>query len=393
MPQRATFFLFLTSKMFMREILRGVIQWSKIYGPVAVINSTGDINQLLPKLRTMKNVGVIARFPTPEVLDAIKDLGVPVITIEPSLPEYEMIKEDLGFSEILSDAEEIVRMGVEHFVERQFRRFAFCGVPLQTWSNRREEAFARQAARYGGTFIYSYPTEDGTILSSQEERPYLVKWLRELPKPVGVMACNDDRAAEILEICEIEEINVPDQVAVLGVDNNEFLCELTNPSLSSVTLNLIETGFQAASLLWSLISETKTGYHRIYLRPTEIVLRRSTEAIAEVIAKEDSLLQRAVHYIRENYQQPIDVAEIARKLDVSRRTLERRFAERLNTSVREQIEWFRFQQAQSLLCQTEDSVEEIARITGFINLKPMVRAFKKKLGVTPSEFRKSRRMD
>lgn len=385
MPQRATFYLLLeTSRAFTREIFRGVTRWSNLYGPATLVVSAGHVDQELPKRRSLQNAGIIARLPTPGVLDAVKNLGVPVVTIEPSLPEYEKIKRELGVSEILSDSDAVGRLGVKHFSERAFRRFAFCGLPRRIWSAKRQEAFVRRARNLGETFVYDYPLDESVTLSRQEERPYLTDWLKRLPKPIGVMACNDDRAAELLEICQFEGIDVPDRVAVLGVDNDDLLCELTTPPLSSVTFDLNRTGFRAAALLWDLISGTASGYHCIDLVPTGITARRSTEVVAE----EDRLVQRAVRFIRDNYQRQIDVAAIARSLDVSRRTLERRFSQVLHRSVRDQIELFRLEQAQNLLTHTADTVEAIARNSGFTHLKPMVRVFQERTGCNPTEYRK-----
>lgn len=388
MPQRATFYLLLeTSRAFPREIFRGVTRWSNLYGPATLVVSAGHVDQELPQLRSKRNVGIIARLPTPGVLDAVKRLGVPTVTIEPSLPEYEAIKEELSISEILSDSEKIAALGVEHFVERQFRRVAFCGLPNRIWSTKREQAFKRLAESVGlETYIYAYPEKQGN-LSRQDERPFLTRWLRDLPKPIGVMACNDDRAAELLEIGTFEGIDVPDRVAVLGVDNDDLLCELTSPPLSSVTFDLGRAGFCAAALLWNLISGAASGYHRIDLPPTGIVTRRSTEVVAE----DDPLVRRAVRYIRDNYQRQIGVADVARELDVSRRTLERRFIELLKRSVRGQIELFRFEQARNLILSTNDAIEEIARLAGFTHTKPMVRVFREHIGQTPSELRKQSR--
>lgn len=388
MPQRATFYLLLeTSRAFTREIFRGVTRWSNLYGPATLVVAAGHVEQQLPRLRSTQNAGIIARLPTPGVIDAIQKFGVPVVTIEPSLPEYEKIKRELGVSEIVSDSETVGRLGGEHFAQRSFRRFAFCGLPRRIWSFKRQAAFVRYAEKIGETFVYDYPADEKVLLTRQTERPYLTDWLKKLPKPVGIMACNDDRAAELLEICQFEGIDVPDRVAVLGVDNDDLFCELTTPPLSSVTFDLNQAGFQAAALLWNLISGTASGYHRIDLVPTGITRRRSTEVVAE----DDRLVQRAVRFIRDNYQRSIDVAAIARALDVSRRTLERRFSEVLGHSVRDQIEQFRFEQAQNLLLRTDDTIDEIAQIAGFAHLKPMVRVFRNQTGQSPAEFRKNHR--
>ena len=386
MPQRTTFHVLLeTSRHFTRMLLRGVIRWSNLYGPVTISAAPSHVEQQLHPLEHSARVGIISRLSTPGVIEARKKWGIPVVTIEPSLQELQLEKEKLAISEILSDSPQIARMGAEHFLMRGFRHFAFCGLPLRIWSDIREREFF-QAVTSRGFDCSIYPFPDPTqLLSPEEEHPYLVKWLASLPKPVAVMACNDDRGVRMIEVCNDAGYHVPEQVAVLGVDNDDLICELTQPALSSVTFDLEAAGFQAARILWNLVSGNMTGYHCIPLPPLRVVTRLSSD----VTAQDDLLIRRALRFIRNNYQSPIGVDDISRELDVSRRTLERRFARILNRSLREQIQRFRFEQARELLINTEDTVERIAELTGFGNLKQMLRAFEKFEGQSPARFRKS----
>ncbi|MDO5552579.1 MAG: DNA-binding transcriptional regulator [Planctomycetia bacterium] len=388
MPQRATYYLLLeTSRHFTREIFRGAIRWSNLYGPVTFIVSTGHVDQELPRLRDIENVGVIARLPTPGVVDAVRELKVPVVTIEPSLEEYVRIKQELGISEIISDAAAIAGMAFDYFLERGFHNFAYCGLPCRIWSQLREEAFSQLVVDHGG-LCHIYPQPDKRqVLSREKEQPYLVNWLKSLPKPVAILTCNDDRGSLLLETCQRLGYLVPDEIAVLGIDNDDLICELTTPPLSSIAFNLSDVGFQAADLLWNLISGAATGYHRIDVLPTEIVTRLSTD----VLAQDNEVVNLATRFIRTCYQRPIGVAEVARDLNLSRRTLERHFSVVLGCSVREQIDQFRLNHAKSLLIETDDPVERIARLSGFGNLKPMLRAFSQYEGTTPGKYRRLNR--
>jgi LacI family transcriptional regulator len=278
-------------------------------------------------------------------------------------------------------------MGAEHFLVRKFRHFAFCGLPLRIWSDIREQVFFQEITSRG--FECSvYPHPDPTrLLLPEAEYPYLAKWLASLPKPVAVMACNDDRGIQVIEVCNFEGYHIPEQVAVLGVDNDDLICELSRPALSSIAFDLEDAGYQAAQVLWNLISGNTSGYHCIPLEPLRVVTRLSSD----ITSQADPLVRRALRFIRSNYQSPIGVAEVARALDVSRRTLERRFLRVLNRSVRDQIQHFRFNQAKELLLHTEDSVERIAEMSGFGNLKQMLRSFEKNEGTSPAKFRKNSR--
>ena len=389
MPQRTTFYVLLeTSRHFTRTLLRGVIRWSNLYGPATIIAAPGHVEQRLPRLHNPSRVGIISRLSTPGVIEARRDFGVPIVTIEPALEELRLVQKELEISEILSDSPQIAKMGAEHLMARGFRYFAFCGLPLRIWSDIREREFFREITSQGfACSLYPHP-DPSRLLSPDEEYPYLATWLASLPKPVAVMACNDDRGVQLIEICNAEGYLIPEQIAVLGVDNDELICELTQPALSSITFDLEKAGFQAAHILWNLVVGNMEGYHCIPLPPQRIVARLSSD----VMAQNDSLINQAIRFIRRNYQSPIGTDDIARKLDVSRRTLERRFSQELNQTIREQIQRFRLEQAKELLVYTEDSVEYIAELTGFGNLKQIHRSFKKFEGVTPAEFRKHARL-
>lgn len=365
-------------------LLRGVIRWSNLYGPVTLVAASSHVDQKLPKLVDTGNVGIISRLTTPGVLEAKRNFNIPVITIEPSLPEHVGINEELEISEIRTNSPKIARMGADYFISRGFRNFAYCGLPFRVWSDIREKEFLRETSFHDHEcFVYPFPSST-RLMSREKEYPYLSSWIASLPKPVAVMTCNDDRGAQIIEICNFEGYHVPEQVAVLGVDNDDLICELTQPALSSISLDLEKAGFHAAELLWRLISRQVSGYHCIPLEPVQVVTRLSSD----VTGQGDSLIRQAIRYIRRNYQYQIGPSDVAKELDVSRRTLERRFASVMNQSIKDQIQIFRLEQAKELLLFTNDSVERIAQRTGFGNLKQMLRSFLKYEETTPAQFRK-----
>lgn len=386
MPQRATIYLLLEmSRQFTREIFHGMIRWSHIYGPVSFITTTGGhIRRSIPQLNSTKNIGLIARLTTPGVVDAVRRMKIPLVTIEPSVEKYVRIKQRLQVSEIVSNSPAIAQLGFQHFRSRGFRHFGFCGLPQRIWSSNRQESFVQYVQEAGfSCFVYPIPQSKWNT-SPEKERPLLASWLRLLPKPIAIMCCNDDRGAQLIDICRENEILVPDEIAILGVDNDELLCELSNPQLSSVKLDLENVGFQAMDLLWKMISGSQSGYHRIPLDPLRIITRNSSD----VVSQDDDIVNRAMRFIRTSYQIPIGVNEVARELDISRRTLERHFSDVLRCSVWEQIQIFRLEQAKRLLEETDDTVERIAQLSGFQNLKPMLRFFQMREGGTPSEYRK-----
>ncbi|MDD3585957.1 MAG: DNA-binding transcriptional regulator [Thermoguttaceae bacterium] len=384
MPQRLTFYLLVeTSRHFTREILRGVIRWSNLYGPVTLIVSTDHVEQELPQLKKIENVGVIARLQSPGVIEAVKRLHIPVVTIEPCREEFVKIKNEFQISEMVSNASAIASMTLRHFTSRGFHNFAFCGLPQRIWSSKRQEAFVQKVEALSAQ-CHVYPVGDGPVLPREDECLKLAAWLKGIPKPVAVLACNDDRGTQLIQASALAGIPVPDQVAILGIDNDDLVCELTSPALSSIAFDLKRVGFEAANLLWQLTCQTVAGYHCIPVEPTHVVTRLSTD----VMAQDDELVADAIRYIRGSFRYPIGVDDVARQLDVSRRTLERRFTSVLGRSVREQIELFRFEQARQLLLQTNNSVETIALLAGFQHFKPMLRVFLQNEGVSPNVYRK-----
>jgi len=389
MPQHTTFYILLeTSRNFTRKLIRGVIRWSKLYGPVTIAASPGHVEQKFSKPESTKHAGIISRLSTPGVLEAQKRWNIPVITIEPSEEKYNIQKEKLGISEILSNSPKIAQMGAEHFLSLEIHHFAFCGLPFRRWSDIREKEFCRIINSHGAEcFVYPFP-QPLCHRTRQEEAPFLVQWIASLPKPVGIMACNDDRGTQIIEICNTHGWHVPEQVAVLGVDNDDLICELTSPPLSSIALDLENTGFRVAECLYNLISQQISGYHCIPLEPTQIITRLSSD----VTQYDDPIVRQAVRFIRENYQSPIGANNIAEELDISRRTLERRFSAILNRSIWEQIQMYRLAQAKELLVCTDDTVEQIAEMIGFGNPKQMLRIFKKFENTTPAQFRSQKNL-
>ena len=153
-----------------------------------------------------------------------------------------------GFVNVVIDNDAVGTLGAEHLLQCGFRHFAYCGHEGIYWSVKRGEAFEARVARAGHS-CHIYEPPKGKAVLWEKEEPLLVKWLKSLPKPVGIMACNDDRSQHVLEACHAARIHVPSEVAIIGVDNDEFICRLANPPLSSICLNAEHLGYRAAQLL------------------------------------------------------------------------------------------------------------------------------------------------
>jgi LacI family transcriptional regulator len=212
------------------------------------------------------------------------------------------------------------------------------------------------------------------------------QWLLALPRPVGVMACYDIRARHVLDACRRVGLAVPDQVAVIGVDNDEFLCDLSDPPLSSVAPDTRRTGYEAAALLDRLMSgrERRRG-QAIFVEPLGVVARRSTD----VLALGDADVSAAVRFIREHACDGIAVKDLLAEVPLSRRVLEDRFRKLLGRTPHDEIARVRFERVRQLLRETRLPLAEIARRSGFRNAEYLATAFRRQLGTSPNAYRKS----
>ena len=378
-----------TSRVYGRDLLRGIVRYARLHGPWALEVSPGHFEQQLPKMRREGVRGIIARISSPELARAIRAAGVPAIALEASFEEFTTVNPELGLCEIRSQSETIARMAADHLLERGFRQFAYCGIPRCLWSEVRERSFAQYVAEAGfPCHVYPHPRSERRE-PWEEQRPLLAGWLSRLPKPIGLMACNDDHGRKLLIACRDAAVQVPDEVAVVGADNDELVCELGDPPLSSVALNLEAAGYTAAELLGGMMAGRMTGRHEVPVVPLWVVARRSTD----VVAQEDRVLAELLRFIRDRAARPIGVPDVVEQTDLSRRSLERRFQRGIGRSIHAEITRCRLERAKRLLLETDQGVEAVAHAAGFSELKPMVRAFRASEGLSPVEFRRKHARD
>jgi LacI family transcriptional regulator len=280
-------------------------------------------------------------------------------------------------------------MAAAHLAERSLRHFAFCGFVGSGWSLRREEAFARYMGDLGFPCqthrieLANWMQRPNWIETWEDEQPILVEWLKSLPKPVGLMACNDICGREVLQACAVAGLRVPDDVAVVGVDNDELMCELSSPPLSSVALDVEKAGYEAARLLDNLMSDHLAWGHVVEVEPLYVVTRQSSE----VIAQDDPCVATALRFIKDHAGQAIGVPDVVGQVGVSRRTLERRFLRALGRSVNSHITQYRLERAKRLLLETDLPSHRVAIGAGFGSVKTFNRVFRHAAGFSPKRFR------
>jgi LacI family transcriptional regulator len=263
------------------------------------------------------------------------------------------------------------------------RHFAFCGYSNCCWAETRAEAFKHIVSlEHFDCAEYSFDVEStGSLWHAQ--RQTIANWLLTLPRPVGLMACNDDLGHEVIAAAKLAGLSVPDDVAVIGVDNDEVVCGLTDPPLSSVAVNFERAGYEAAHVLAGLMKrEAKPS--RIIVNPTHIVPRRSTS----LLAVEDEHLAKALRFIRDRVRESPSVESVARAGGISRRALEKRFRDSFGRSVLDEIRRVRTDQIARLLVETELPVAQIAERLGFEDVQHIARYFRSAKSMSPLAYRK-----
>ncbi len=378
-----------TSSEYGRGLLRGIVRYSRLHGPWSLRAAPGHFEQALPKAKAWSGTGIIARIRSPEMARLIRSTELPFVAS--SLDEFRLPKPGDKFGEIRTNSAAIARMAAAHLVERGIRHFAFCGFVGCAWSLCREEVFSRCLKDRGFECpthrieLPSWIRDHNWIESREHERPNLVEWLKGLSKPVGLMACNDICGGEVLQACTAAELHVPDDVAVLGVDNDEIMCDLFSPPLSSVALDLEKAGYEAARLLDSLMSGHLTRKHVVPVEPVYVITRQSTE----IIASDDPCLATALRFIKDYAGRAISVRDVVERVGVSRRTIERRFNEAIGRSILAEITCSRLERAKRLLLETDLPSHSVAAGAGFGSLKTFNRVFRRTMGISPSRFRQN----
>lgn len=275
------------------------------------------------------------------------------------------------------------RMAADLYLHKGFRNFAYFGYKNVCWSDERCTGFRQRIEEAGlGDNFYLYDKQEIDNLWYYEAAP-LEKWLRSLPKPVAVMACDDNQGNALIEACNSAGVKIPSEVSVIGVDNDEVVCTLSNPTLSSISVDIEQGGFETARMTVRMLQDPFYKGSDITLRPKRIVHRVSTSAYATT----DKEVLTALQYIRQNLGKKISVEDVLEQVPLSRRILEVRFKKVIGNSIYQYISQQRISRFAELLLETNDSIQEIAYKLGEDDAKAICRRFKELKGCTPSEWR------
>ena len=363
-----------------RKVMQGVMsyvrpmrKWKISIGRL----SLKDINKII----SVKPDGIISEVFSPSVAKVLDDSGIPYIDVS-------QVVDNKSATMVCSDNKKVGQMAAEHFLERGFTNFAYIGGKTAYFAKLREAGFAEVLHKCGQNYSTFTKKLNLNFYGSNvlgESSKSLHHWLKSLPKPVAIFACNDAFALIINETCRQLDIHVPDKVAILGVDNDEQFCQLETPAISSIELPLREIGFRAACILENLMNKNSRQSKSELIPPVEIVLRQSSD----IIAFQDETLSEAMRYIREHADTPLMVEDVCDSLCISRRLLEKSMKKQIGHSPLTEIHRVHVERAKTLLLNSRMQLPEIAIASGFRSPERMSVIFKRLTGTTPSKYRRS----
>lgn len=377
--ERRIALLFNMRTAIQRDVLRGISRFA-VGLPHWHWRGALPVDSVQSKLLAWKPDGIIGSIESPEMVKLVKRMGIPTVDMSNCMANPHCARVGV-------DDEKIGYAAAEYFIEQGFKSFGFVDSANLWFSDVRGRSYvaALQEAGFSCQSIQITDAEKATRPSPfwVMDNNRLKAWLYELPKPVAIFA-NCDLFAMVVLLCCLEAgIAVPDSVAVLGVDNDEVLCALARPSLSSIAQPAEEMGFAAAELLEKILRGNAALDSKRLFAPGIIVTRMSTDILS--IADED--VRDAIRFIRSNIRKPISVTHVAMEVAISRRRLEQKFRQSLGTSPQEEIRRARVDLAKQLLSQTDLPMPVIASRAGFANAARLSILFRRYVGTTPRDFR------
>ena len=368
-----------TSNSYARNILRGVHEYARTHrGWTLYLTEHGrhEIDESFAG--NWKFDGVIARIETDHMARIITAMDVPTVDVSAA----RLIE---GIPWVETDDHAITRLALDHLHDCGLKNFAFFGDPFYNWSIWRQQMFERILGRPDiiRSRIFNLPTRTEPRVRWWTQRDAIRDWLKSQPKPVGIFACYDACGQQLLEICRYYDLKVPEDIAVIGVDNDELLCELATPSMSSVIPNSFGTGAYAAEILDRMMQGEKLAGRKHSIEPLGVRKRVSTD----VLTVSDRHVAQAVAFIRKNAHKNIGVEDVLHIVPLSRRVLEARFRRALNRTPHQEILRVRTNAVRELLLETDMSLSEISEALGIKHPEYLSVFFKKETGMTPREYR------
>jgi LacI family transcriptional regulator len=368
------------SREFERGLLRGIAKYSRMHGPWAIYMKLPDYKVDQPRFLTyvkqLRPDGFIVRIPFSGKLEDIVSFKKPVIVTDTEKPVA-------GLHSIEPDCELPAQLITEYFCNKGYINFGFAGFTNSYWCLLRGRYLKQALIAKHRSLSQHFCRINGDYLPAEEQNK-LIQWLSALPKPAAILTTNCDLARHVLEACKIASILVPEQAAILGFDNDPLTCELSSPSLSSISYNFEHAGYEAARILDRLMAKQRMPIQKIVVRPMEIVIRESTD----ISLIENFDVANALSFIQQNSKKILQVDDVVAAANTTRRSLERKFHTILNRSIYMEIIQVRMKRAAQMLCETSLPISEIAAEFGYSEYRYFSRCFKSIMKMSPSSYRK-----
>jgi LacI family transcriptional regulator len=372
-----------TSRGFGRAVIEGVTSYVREHGPWSIYFEERDLLGPLPVwFKDWRGDGIICRSATPELAKKVRTKQLPTVEL--------LGTRETGFSDVISDHNAEGRLAVEHLLSCGLRELAFFAFGETWWIEQRRRGFQNAVEAFGLSCKSYHPPEaiDSTMpFWDNKLNRSILCWLHSLPSPVGIFAVHDLHALRLLDVCRSDKIAVPEQVAILGCDNDTALCNVAFPPLSSVVVNGFMIGYKAAERLDQMISGRKRPEKPLLIPPIGVAMRQSTD----IIAVEDVDVSQAAHYIRQHACRGIKVNNVVDQVSLSRRVLERRFRQHLGRTIKDEILRVQMDRSHLLLSQTDFPIDTVSRKCGFSSARHFITIFHQRFGMTPVNFRNNSR--
>lgn len=367
-----------TSTGWGRRLIRGIFGYVNKHQPWDIWLEPRGQNEPLRLPAGWRGDGVIARVSTRSMAEHLRRAKANVVNVSAiRIP-------DAPFPRVTTDTPALVRLAFSHFRDRGINHFGYVGLPLKAYSLDRQRLFMGVCQENGcSCSVYSFNRRRRGASRWMEEQQSLQRWLLGLPKPAGVLTWGIRRAVEVINAARRGHIRVPDDVAVLGGDDDELLCQAVRPSLSGIVVASEQIGHDAAAMLNQMMAGKRLAETEVFCEPTGISARTSTD----VLALEDPNVVAALRFIRNNADKPLSVNDVARAVAASRRLLERRFKKELQRTMGEEIARVHLERAKSLLMQTDMPIPRVAEASGYGSPEYLASVFRRATGLTPLKYR------
>ena len=367
------------SSEFDRKLLRGLVQYSKENGPwlfyrlPSYYSGMYGEKGILKWAKEWKADAIIGQWNN-DTVNLLKELNIPIV-----LQNYH--HRSTTYSNLTGDYKGTGRMAAQFFAKRMFHNFAYFGINGVVWSDERCEGFRQEVKRIGGNF-YCFESDK----HEDEIRIEVSQWLQELPKPIALFCCDDSHALFISETCKISNIHIPEEISLLGVDNDDLICNISDPPISSIELEVERGGYSIGRLIHQQIKKEHEGTFNIVINPIRIELRKTKEKHNI----KDPYILEVVKYIESHYNSDLTIESLLAQIPLSRRNFEVKFKNAMHTSIYQYILNCRVNHLADLLLTTDRSLADIATEAGFKDYNNISRIFKKFKGCSPLEYREKK---